>query len=573
MPLLSYEGVEVDLPANLAGIRFEFTAGSLTIHCRNFTGDVVLSKPAEASSKPSSPSKKRTIDLSASDDDDEADAKRPRPNFLNEAEQTFDDDDEVDAKRPRPNFLNEAEQTLLLAKMSDDKKAKSKEKTKDKEPDAEVETAAEQATDSADSSESTTGKKGKKTKKGTKKTKESVDSFFSPEPKQTSRKATPDSNMKKSKATKTSPGKSIKDLMIGPPKPKLKVVASWEMMEALGTAPPGRWGHTATKISDERVVVYGGTDDEERTLGDLHVFDMKTHRWMTPLNCETITRSWHDAVYLSTKNLILVFGGERNSDAEGELDILSDILVLDTECFLWYPPAIRGTPPPGKSGHTCTALGDEMVVFGGSGGRNRQTSVHILDSDEWNWKAVKVEGKPPTARTYHSAVALGDDKIVYFGGNASSKSFNDVHVLQKAKKSGDVVWSWDHPNVTGLPPQEHTGHSATLVSDGKILIFGGWDPQGVDVSAPTQVFNDAFLLDTKTWEWQPANFSDEGSVEASRELVGHGAVLDGNGRVHLFGGQNGMENRVNDICTITLSQKQDEKPKQSETTASTLENE
>ncbi|POM68272.1 Rab9 effector protein, partial [Phytophthora palmivora] len=379
----------------------------------------------------------------------------------------------------------------------------------------------------------------------------------------TSRKATPDSNKKRNKTLKASPGKSIKDLMSGPSKAKPAVVATWEMVKALGNAPPGRWGHTATKISEERVVVYGGTDDEERTLGDLHVFDMKTHRWTTPLNCETIKRTWHDAVYLSSKNLVIVFGGERNSDIEGELDILSDIVVLDTECFLWYPPAICGSPPSGKSGHTCTALGDDVVVFGGSGGRNRQTSVHILDTNAWNWKVVKVEGKPPTARTYHSAVAVGDDKIVYFGGNASSKSFNDVHVLQKTKKNtGDAVWMWDHPIVTGLTPQERTGrHSATLLSDGMILIFGGWDPQHDDVSAPTKVFNDAFLLNTKTWEWQPANFADEGDV-MSRERVGHGAVLDYNGCVHVFGGQNGIENRVNDICTITISEKHDEKPKE-----------
>jgi N-acetylneuraminic acid mutarotase len=167
-----------------------------------------------------------------------------------------------------------------------------------------------------------------------------------------------------------------------------------------------------------------------------------------------------------------------------------------------------------------------------------------------------VEGKPPSARTYHSAVAVGDDKIVYFGGNDSSKSFNAVHVLQKVeKKAGDAIWTWFHPCVVGAPPQERTGHSATLLSDGKILIFGGWDPQRDDATAPTSVFNDAFLLDPQTWEWQAATFADEGSAEtALRGRVGHGAVLDRNGQLHLFGGQNGAEQRLKDICTATISQ-------------------
>uniref|UniRef100_H3GRT7 Uncharacterized protein n=1 Tax=Phytophthora ramorum TaxID=164328 RepID=H3GRT7_PHYRM len=474
MPLLSYEaapresnrrstdtrllpGVEVDLPADLAGIRFEFAAGSLTIRCRNFTGDVVLSKHAgeTLSQAAASPSKKRTIDLSASDDDDEA-----------------------DSKRPRPSFLNEVEQSLLLAQLNGSSQ-KPKGKGKKVKADA-VEVKSDQSVASADEAESAStasGKTGKKTpsKKNKKAsgTKGLAGAFFSPEPKQsTSRKATPESSKKRSQTPKS--------------------------------------------------------------------------------------RSKPSPVYLASKNLVLVFGGERNAVAEGDLDILSDIVVLDTECFLWYPPAVRGSPPSARSGHTCTAIGNEVVVFGGSGGRNRQSSVHILDS-------VKVEGKPPSARTYHSAVAVGDDKIIYFGGNDSSKSFNAVHVLQKEESKGsDTVWTWFHPSVAGEPPQERTGHSATVLSDGKVLIFGGWDPQRDDANAPTSVFSDAFLLDTHIWEWQSAAFADNGEAEIeSRGRVGHGAVLGSNGCVHLFGGQNGAEHRLKDICTITISEKLDEQPQES----------
>lgn len=37
-------GVEVDIPASLAGIQFAFKDGALTIQCANFTGNVVLNK-------------------------------------------------------------------------------------------------------------------------------------------------------------------------------------------------------------------------------------------------------------------------------------------------------------------------------------------------------------------------------------------------------------------------------------------------------------------------------------------------------------------------------------------------
>ena len=71
----------------------------------------------------------------------------------------------------------------------------------------------------------------------------------------------------------------------------------------------------------------------------------------------------YDAVYLSSKNLVLVFGCERTEAGDGKLAVLSRIMVLDNECFLRFPPAIRGAPPSARSGQTCTATGNEVVVL------------------------------------------------------------------------------------------------------------------------------------------------------------------------------------------------------------------
>uniref|UniRef100_M4B5P8 RxLR effector candidate protein n=1 Tax=Hyaloperonospora arabidopsidis (strain Emoy2) TaxID=559515 RepID=M4B5P8_HYAAE len=76
-----------------------------------------------------------------------------------------------------------------------------------------------------------------------------------------------------------------------------------------------------------------------------------------------------------------------------------------------------------------------------------------------DWKAVQVEGKAPSGRTYHSAVAVDDNKIVYCGGNGSSNA----------------------------------QATTTLLHDGCIFIFGGWDPQRDDPNTPTSVFNYSFI--------------------------------------------------------------------------------
>lgn len=176
---------------------------------------------------------------------------------------------------------------------------------------------------------------------------------------------------------------------------------------------------------------------------------------------------------------------------------------------------------------------------------------------------MKLEGKPPSARTYHSAVAVGD-RVIIFGGNDAKKSFNSVHVLQKAGVAD--TWTWFHPCVVGTPPQARTGHSATLVGDSKILIFGGWDPQQEGPQA-TRVFDDSFLLNTETWEWEavvvhkpkavtgdegPGQEDSDASALALPGRVGHRAVVDATSKVYIFGGQNGAEKRMNAVHSVTF---------------------
>lgn len=179
--------------------------------------------------------------------------------------------------------------------------------------------------------------------------------------------------------------------------------------------------------------------------------------------------------------------------------------------------------------------------------------------DTWHWKNVKIEGKPPNARTYHSAVAVGD-RIIIFGGNDAKKSFNSVHVLQKKAGAADT-WTWFHPCVVGTPPQARTGHSAALVDGAKILINGGWDPQQEGPQA-TKVFDDSFLLNTETWEWEAVvvhkakamtSEEDAGETLMLPGRVGHRAVVDASSsKVYIFGGQNGAEKRMNVVHSVTF---------------------
>ncbi|KAL7522495.1 hypothetical protein ACHAWX_007181 [Stephanocyclus meneghinianus] len=305
------------------------------------------------------------------------------------------------------------------------------------------------------------------------------------------------------------------------------------------TFPCPRWGQSMTMIDHRRLVIYGGQTVDPSTqtakpLADLFVYDLLEHEWTKPMNCEGVARTWHTATFLPDKQLLLCFGGDVVDEKTGKTTTTEEVMVLDTEIMLWFPPSVSGQVPSGRSGHTASLLNNsnELVVFGGVKNGKWLNSISVLDTGRWKWSTPKVLGDAPPPRSYHSATSLGssdenskEGRIVIFGGNNDTKCFNGVHVLEQA--NGKM--SWSHPKVSGKAPAPRTGHTATLLEDGStILIYGGWDP---DQKGDDLIFGDSFLLDTKCWTWKKgpkprySSFNNAAAENGGLDRVGHSAVL------------------------------------------------
>ena len=61
---------------------------------------------------------------------------------------------------------------------------------------------------------------------------------------------------------------------------------------------------------------------------------------------------------------ILVFGG-RGVFAHANGSACDYFVSLDTEKMAWERPNCSGTGPPPRHGHTTTAIGTHLIVFGG----------------------------------------------------------------------------------------------------------------------------------------------------------------------------------------------------------------
>ena len=365
-------------------------------------------------------------------------------------------------------------------------------------------------------------------------------------------------------------------------------------------APPARWGHTMTQVDNGQILVYGGQSFDLNgnpvILSDVHVYDPKNGgSWHKPINCRGEARQWHSATFIPGRQQIIAFGGETIDPIGGSAKkgkkkdkvITSDTLrVLDTEIMLWYPPAASGDVPTGRSGHTATFFPstNELILFGGVRGSKWLNSVSVLDVTRWIWTSPHISGTAPKPRSYHSATAIGSQKLVVFGGNNKTSCFNTVHVLEAIgennttitydvdRKNSNTVgrnpstgWKWSNPTIRGKAPFPRTGHTATLLEDGKtIIVYGGWDPNEEDeTTGEDNIFKGSYLLDTQEWLWKKGPDPHPGGSGSGKHIIescgakrcGHTAALNTeNGEVFVFGGRIPGEVLAGDVQRIVPPQ-------------------
>jgi len=118
--------------------------------------------------------------------------------------------------------------------------------------------------------------------------------------------------------------------------------------------------------------------------------------------------------------------GSKNYGVAMQECYLNDIRVLDTENYVWSRLRVSGSPPEHRMGHTMDVSGSDIVMFGGwsktSGSRWKHEPTEeqcnyfmIWSTDTMSWKKGKYLGNPPTSRFGHTSTAIGPHLLI-FGG-------------------------------------------------------------------------------------------------------------------------------------------------------------
>jgi hypothetical protein len=216
------------------------------------------------------------------------------------------------------------------------------------------------------------------------------------------------------------------------------------------------------------VWVFGGMASS--VMEDLWLLDVDTMVWR-PL-VPTCSRpkdkpeKMHAAAMCSTGSTLWLFGGQQGRK------YLRTLYSLDTETLSWRMCNPAGAAPPGRAGHTLTAVADHAVYLFGGQGKKLYNDLYVMHGDGGDWLELKPSGKAPAPRTGHTMVWDGKDRLIVFGGTAGSNTDNGVFVYSLSSNQ------WSMPTVSGMLPSSRTHHTAVMLPGAAhMLVFGGCNAQ------------------------------------------------------------------------------------------------
>ncbi|XP_037613669.1 kelch repeat-containing protein [Sebastes umbrosus] len=256
-------------------------------------------------------------------------------------------------------------------------------------------------------------------------------------------------------------------------------------------SPSGRWGQTLCAIDAQTAILIGGQGARMQFCKDpmwkLCTEDMSWFAAETLAEGPTPeARIGHTAVYDPDSRRIFVFGGSKNKKW------FNDVHILDTQSWKWTMVEAQGKVPP-LAYHSCSMFRGELFVLGGvfpcpnPEPDGCSDSLYIFDPHLSIWYQPIVTGDKPSPRSGHSACVMQQRKIYVFGGWDTPVCYNDMYMLDLGLMEFSVV------KTTGKAPSPRSWHGSAVLSDTKFLIHGGYN--GNNALSDTFIFD----IDTNSW--------------------------------------------------------------------------
>ena len=362
---------------------------------------------------------------------------------------------------------------------------------------------------------------------------------------------------------------------------------AWSLLSPSGTAPQGRYSHSAIyDASGDRMIVFGGKAGTS-LLNDtwaLSLSDPPAWSDLMPTDPPS-TRYRHSAIYDPVRVRMVVYGGD-----DGSNDYFDTRYLPLTGTPAWSPIIPNG-PSPARREHVAIydPVGDRMVVHGGD---SHGTETWVLPfAGTPSWSQLSPVGVISASRDRHAGVHDPlRNRLIVFGGE---NGLNDVEALVLTKPatweellgpdtqispryshtatydpvrdrllvvsgngSNDDVWAlslggppaWSRATPGGLHFNRRHDHTAIYDPLGdRLIVFGGY----VETGTGTIAGNDTWSLSiAKTFAWSP--LAALGAPPSAR--FAHVAIYDPvRRRMIVFGGRTNSATYPNETKALSLT--------------------
>jgi hypothetical protein len=308
---------------------------------------------------------------------------------------------------------------------------------------------------------------------------------------------------------------------------------------ATGGMRTARYQHTATLLLNGKVLVTGGfvrvgvsglSGDVEAT-DKSEVYDPSTGLF-TSTGTMRIARGAHTATLLSDGRVLVTGGGTLGGNFFSFFgSALDSAEIYDPETGSF---TLTGTMSLRRYIHTATLLGNGKVLITGGAANDSlvalQALVLVVDAAELydpSIGAFTAAGNMRHARGGHSATLLPDGRVLISGGftDLLSTSVSDGGYTGSAATSSCELFDANTGVFTDSGPMTtpRAIHTATLLPNGQVLLAGGVTGLSGPLTPTAELYDPTM-----------DSFIDTGGLATARDE--HSATLLPNGRVLVIGG-------------------------------------
>ncbi len=287
--------------------------------------------------------------------------------------------------------------------------------------------------------------------------------------------------------------------------------------------------HTATVLNDGRVLVAGGVDVTGVATGASEIYDPIANTF-TVTGALLVARQQHSATLLADGR-VLVTGG---LDSTGVALSSAEIYDPTAQAFTTVNSA-NGALANARYAHTATRLatGTVLIAGGYGSGAVALASAEIFDPACTCFaSSAAAQANLGTPRTLHTATLLANGTVLFAGGLdgtglalASAELYDPVKgVFAPTTGPGATATTMTVPRY---------GHSATLLTNGTVLVAGG------NGGGTSGVLGSLDIYDATSGNPTSGTFLAAATASLQYPRYLHNATLLGTGAVLIDGGVDG----------------------------------